>query len=429
MKAQYLIAFVLVAMLLSVFAAEASVYQNIRQDRFWKDVATSNKITFRMLTNDQCSLYNYAESPPVDFTVSVIPSTIFSEWKSRGLKPESYARAFYVSGPRYPPNTLLAERTGASISQHSFAPQGITFSLPPGGITTGGADICGGEFYLSFYAPGEVVTTTTTTQVVTTTTTQPIPTTTLPPVPVLAAPVRFVAGVNSGPQITVTQGTWVDVHVTLDSPSDVTGTLSVAIRKDVALSPDVDYVTLQRTVTVPGTGTMLINVGSFVANDLTIRSYFPKIYWNGQVIYDPTDPVAREHVTVTPPPTTTSSSTTSTTRPTTTSTSSPTTTIRVTTTLSPTTSSSTSTTRPTTTTLPTTTSSSTTTTVRVTTTLPVTTTTNAHPTTTLPSPTTSLPRTTTTTLAPPPPPGCQWWDLGCHLNSLFAWFKSVLRIP
>lgn len=111
-----------------------------------------------------------------------------------------------------------------------------------------------------------------------------------------------------GSRITVYKGTDVRVYIKLnyDLSEEVTGTLKVEVKKDKVLASDVVHKTLTVEVTLPaGSGTTdWIDMGTFVADEVTgtgigqTRQYFIKVYWNGEVIHDPTDPNEREAVFV-----------------------------------------------------------------------------------------------------------------------------------
>jgi len=119
---------------------------------------------------------------------------------------------------------------------------------------------------------------------------------------------RFNGGGQDGRQITVSTGTVVSVYVTLSSSSPISGTVTVEVRRDFAhFQPDDTKTTLTMSATI--SDSTEVSMGSFGANDYgdNFRSYFIKIYWDGQVIYDPTNPDTREWVKMTQaqPPTTT----------------------------------------------------------------------------------------------------------------------------
>jgi hypothetical protein len=108
------------------------------------------------------------------------------------------------------------------------------------------------------------------------------------------------SGGVSGSQVTAIVGQPVSVSVTLSAAPSQTGALSVEIRRDIVVYPDSIYVWLNQTVTVGSSTT--INAGSFTPSDYTgscigcVRQYFFRVWWNNQLVYDPTDPSTRESV-------------------------------------------------------------------------------------------------------------------------------------
>ena len=120
------------------------------------------------------------------------------------------------------------------------------------------------------------------------------------------AAVTYVAGSfsgagQSGPQIVVPEFTTVGLKVTVNSNASAEGVLSVNIRKDIVFYPDASYTTLTKTVQLV-VGANTFDMGTFVMADSTcggpgcVREYFYTVSWNGNMIYNPTNPSTRENV-------------------------------------------------------------------------------------------------------------------------------------
>ena len=147
----------------------------------------------------------------------------------------------------------------------------------------------------------------TTTATTTTTTSSTQQTTTTSSTPATVAyvfPATFSGAGQSGSQITVPHGTTVSVSVPLAASGSTCGTLTVEVRADVVWSPDSTVQTLTLSVCLKA-GSNSVAAGTFVASAVTggwpgqTREYFVRVYWNGQLIYDPTDPSTREWVKTT----------------------------------------------------------------------------------------------------------------------------------
>jgi len=98
----------------------------------------------------------------------------------------------------------------------------------------------------------------------------------------------------TGQQVYVPVGSPVQVVLRLYAPFGAEGELTVIVRKDIPNLPDEDLVTLTTHIDLVGSNIPQdVPVGTFVPYDLTdgvnLRSYFIKVYFNGQPIYDPTD--------------------------------------------------------------------------------------------------------------------------------------------
>ena len=149
-------------------------------------------------------------------------------------------------------------------------------------------------------------TTTTTTTTTTSSTQQTTTTTTTTPTATVAYvfPGTFSGAGQSGSQITVPQGTIVSVSVSLAASGSTCGNLTVEVRADVVWLPDSTVQTLTLSVCL-NAGSNSVAAGTFVASALTggwpgqTREYFIRVYWNGQTIYNPTDPSTREWVKTT----------------------------------------------------------------------------------------------------------------------------------
>ena len=109
---------------------------------------------------------------------------------------------------------------------------------------------------------------------------------------------RFSGGGQDGRQITVAINTAVNVYVTLSSSSSVSGTVKVEVCRDVYDWPNEVKTTLTKSAAISGSELLM---GSFVADNYggSFKSYFIRVYWNDQKIYDPSDPNTREWVKTT----------------------------------------------------------------------------------------------------------------------------------
>ncbi|MBO3809642.1 MAG: hypothetical protein FGF50_08630 [Candidatus Brockarchaeota archaeon] len=89
--------------------------------------------------------------------------------------------------------------------------------------------------------------------------------------------------------------------MTLKADAAVSGVVKVEVRKDVVLGSDVTYKVFEKTVTLRE-GENIVEVGRFTADVLTsnsigsVRQYFVRVYWDGELIYDPQNPDTRECV-------------------------------------------------------------------------------------------------------------------------------------
>ncbi len=125
-----------------------------------------------------------------------------------------------------------------------------------------------------------------------------------PPPPSYVFPGTFTqSGGISGAQVTALTGLPVSVTITLSSATSQTAHLSVEIRSDIVFYPDTTAAWLNQTVTVgPGT---VGRAGSFTPTIVTsgcigcVRQFFIRVWWGGQLIYDPTDANSRESVQTT----------------------------------------------------------------------------------------------------------------------------------
>lgn len=144
-------------------------------------------------------------------------------------------------------------------------------------------------------------------QVPSTPTVPPTPTPTSTP-PTTTAKITFnsvESRSDKGPEgysINVPQNSWVSAFVTLTtSQMGATGTLKVEVKKDISWYPDEILTTFAKQVTFNKENTMTTFPGSYQATDLTgtnnFHQYFYKVYWNNELIYDPTNPNSRESVT------------------------------------------------------------------------------------------------------------------------------------
>ena len=106
-----------------------------------------------------------------------------------------------------------------------------------------------------------------------------------------------------GTRIRVPVGEVVTVHTTVKAINGpVSGTLKVEVKKDIVMLPDEVYKTLIKQISLSQGQISEIEMGTFTASDKTgnsigqVRQYFIKVYFNDQVIYDPTNPSTRECV-------------------------------------------------------------------------------------------------------------------------------------
>ncbi len=100
---------------------------------------------------------------------------------------------------------------------------------------------------------------------------------------------------NNQPQITVSPGTAITTKVTMSGQG--TGTLKVEIRKDIGYSiPDSVYTILNKEINIDGSTVIQMDNWNAQSGGLGFREYFAKIYWNNDLIYDPTNPDQREYV-------------------------------------------------------------------------------------------------------------------------------------
>ena len=104
-------------------------------------------------------------------------------------------------------------------------------------------------------------------------------------------------------RIKVPVGETVYVYTTVRaSGGGVSGTLKVEVRKDKVGLPDETYRWFTKSISLSPGEEKEFRMGSFVASDKTgtgwgeVRQYFVKVYFNDQVIWDPTDPNTRECV-------------------------------------------------------------------------------------------------------------------------------------
>jgi hypothetical protein len=117
-------------------------------------------------------------------------------------------------------------------------------------------------------------------------------------------PALFSGGGQQGSEITVPLGTTVQVSIALSSNAPTSGLLQVEVRRDVVWGSDNTMQTLQKQVGLTA-GQNNMTMGTFTATDATcgnpgcVREYFIKVWWNNQVIYDPTNPNTREWVQTT----------------------------------------------------------------------------------------------------------------------------------
>ena len=116
---------------------------------------------------------------------------------------------------------------------------------------------------------------------------------------------RFESGTISGERITVVVGSNLDVYVTLNVNTFSEGQLKVEVLKDIAFEFD---------AVISSCGSFLrLDLGShelracdFTASALTddtVRQYYIKVFWDGDIIHAPDDPLTREAVTTKAGPT------------------------------------------------------------------------------------------------------------------------------
>lgn len=104
---------------------------------------------------------------------------------------------------------------------------------------------------------------------------------------------------NDRPQIEVASGTAITTKVTMSGKGK--GTLKVEIRKDrIGIRDGDTYKTLTKEVTLDGDDDETIPLPTWkaVSGGLLFREYFARVYWNGDLIYDPEDPQEREYVKI-----------------------------------------------------------------------------------------------------------------------------------
>lgn len=110
---------------------------------------------------------------------------------------------------------------------------------------------------------------------------------------------KFEGAGRSGPIIGVPVGTVVEVYIRIRVVgSAMSGTLKVEIRKDIPYGIDVTVKTLNQWIS-KSPGEYWIHMGSFQASELTdgFRQYYDKVWFEEKLIFDPTDPNTRPHVT------------------------------------------------------------------------------------------------------------------------------------
>ena len=100
-----------------------------------------------------------------------------------------------------------------------------------------------------------------------------------------------------GKHIYVPIGEPVEIYLKLYSPSGAAGTLTVYVKKDFVLAPDIVLTQFDRYISLNAGETLELNVGQFIPYDLSgsggFREYFIQVYFNGQPIYDPKNPEER----------------------------------------------------------------------------------------------------------------------------------------
>ena len=101
------------------------------------------------LAVDLCGWYNADVTYPDDFTLNIIPQTVFDRWENEGVRSDSYARVIINSGI-YPKGTELSRRTGSNIRIYAVSLRTLRFGLPPSGLNTstnGVSNYCYGEWH------------------------------------------------------------------------------------------------------------------------------------------------------------------------------------------------------------------------------------------------------------------------------------------
>ena len=139
---------------------------------------------------------------------------------------------------------------------------------------------------------------------------QPTPTPTPTPPPTVGTleyvKTTFSSPEGSGSHIWVKYGDPVKVYVTLHAVGGpVSGELKVEVRIDntgLLGWPDQEYKTFTKYISLNAGEFKTIYVGTFIAKNVTgvdhFREYFVKVWFNGNLIYNPTDPNTREWVKV-----------------------------------------------------------------------------------------------------------------------------------
>ena len=122
------------------------------------------------------------------------------------------------------------------------------------------------------------------------------------PAPWWASGLASVACGSSGSYVIAAVGQTVSVDLTIANPQP--GSLTVEVRRDIIWEPDSTLETFTASL-YAASGDQTITVGTFVPDRGTVgpngfwpldigatREYFVRVYWNGQLIYDPTDTAA-----------------------------------------------------------------------------------------------------------------------------------------
>ena len=126
----------------------------------------------------------------------------------------------------------------------------------------------------------------------------PLPTPTSGVAQVSVSGIRFAAGAIDGSRITVDLGSVVVVYLTLNSSAPTQGELEVTVVKDLIFEEDQPKKLCVSEVAL-GAGVQEVQACDFFADDMTIgtlRQYFVRIAWNGEIIYDNFDPNTRPFV-------------------------------------------------------------------------------------------------------------------------------------